>query len=89
MSYLTISAFWVCSGDKKFLPDVLAEQQRVMAKHGDNLDFDILQEMDYLHRAIKEVGFPWSLESLWGRGLCFNGRCACSCSQLLGIEDYL
>jgi sterol 14-demethylase len=48
----------VCSGDKKFLPDVLAEQQRVMAKHGDNLDFDILQEMDYLHRAIKEVGFP-------------------------------
>lgn len=39
----------------KWLPAILKEQKEVMARHGDKLDFDVLQEMDVLHRSIKEA----------------------------------
>lgn len=36
-------------------PRLVAEQKKVMAKHGDKLDYDILNEMDELHFCIKEA----------------------------------
>jgi sterol 14alpha-demethylase len=36
-------------------PQVEEEQRAVMRKHGSALDYDILQEMDVLHRTIKEA----------------------------------
>eukprot|EP00475_Leptophrys_vorax_P001151 TRINITY_DN10608_c0_g1_i2.p1 TRINITY_DN10608_c0_g1~~TRINITY_DN10608_c0_g1_i2.p1 ORF type:complete len:349 (+),score=24.27 TRINITY_DN10608_c0_g1_i2:82-1047(+) len=37
------------------LPSVLSEQQAVMSRHGDTLNYDVLNEMDSLHRVMKEV----------------------------------
>ena len=37
------------------LPPVLDEQLRLMAEHGDRLDYDIISKMDHLHRAMKEA----------------------------------
>lgn len=40
---------------KQFLGPVLDEQQEVMKRHGDTLDYEVLGEMDVLHRSIKEA----------------------------------
>eukprot|EP00894_Picocystis_sp_ML_P002806 jgi/Pico_ML_1/53323/g3892.t1 len=40
---------------ERCMPPVVEEQRRIMAKHGDKLDYDILQEMDCLHRSVKEA----------------------------------
>ncbi|CAI5465414.1 unnamed protein product [Closterium sp. Yama58-4] len=37
------------------LSSVVAEQQAVMARHGGTLNYDVLSEMDCLHRVMKEV----------------------------------
>ncbi|CAI7847532.1 unnamed protein product [Closterium sp. NIES-54] len=37
------------------LSGVVAEQQAVMARHGGTLNYDVLSEMDSLHRVMKEV----------------------------------
>jgi len=40
--------------NKEFVPRILAEQKAVIGRHGQKLDYDILQEMDLMHCAIKE-----------------------------------
>jgi sterol 14-demethylase len=40
---------------KQYMPPVLAEQKAVMQRHGNKLNFDVLSEMDVLHRSMKEA----------------------------------
>lgn len=40
---------------KQYLQPVLEEQQEVMKRHGNKLDYEVLGEMDVLYRAIKEA----------------------------------
>lgn len=40
---------------KEVLDKVLAEQKRTIAKHGASLDYDSLNELDYLHVCVKET----------------------------------
>eukprot|EP00899_Mesostigma_viride_P025282 jgi/Mesvir1/5939/Mv00704-RA.1 len=55
----SITSTWtglhLMASDRKFLNAVLAEQKELMAAHGPAIDFDILQKMDNLHRAVKEA----------------------------------
>ncbi|KAF6998239.1 hypothetical protein CFC21_014375 [Triticum aestivum] len=39
----------------KHLRAAVQEQERIMARHGDRVDYEVLQEMDTLHRCVKEV----------------------------------
>ena len=39
----------------KHLRAAVQEQRRVVARHGDRVDYDVLQEMDTLHRCVKET----------------------------------
>ena len=39
----------------KHLRAAVEEQRRVVARHGDRVDYDVLQEMDTLHRCVKET----------------------------------
>ncbi|KAL6969188.1 hypothetical protein U1Q18_028911 [Sarracenia purpurea var. burkii] len=41
--------------NNKYLSAVLDEQKKLMKKHGDNVDHDILSEMEMLYRCIKEA----------------------------------
>jgi sterol 14-demethylase len=41
--------------DSKSFEKATREQQRIMAKHGETIDYDVLQEMDCLHRVVKEA----------------------------------
>ena len=38
----------------KFLPDILEEQRKIVAEHGEELNYEILSKMDFLHRGMKE-----------------------------------
>ncbi|KAG7029139.1 Sterol 14-demethylase, partial [Cucurbita argyrosperma subsp. argyrosperma] len=40
---------------KEYMSAVIEEQQKLMEKHGDKTDHDVLSEMDNLHRCIKEA----------------------------------
>lgn len=40
---------------KQFMPAVIEEQKEIMRRHGDHLDYDVLNEMSCLHRAMKEA----------------------------------
>ncbi|KAJ7294547.1 hypothetical protein O6H91_Y251500 [Diphasiastrum complanatum] len=40
---------------KQYLSEAIEEQKTVMKAHGDKLDYDILSEMDVLHRCMKEA----------------------------------
>jgi sterol 14-demethylase len=37
-----------------FLPNILEEQRQIVKEHGEELDYEILSKMDYLHRGMKE-----------------------------------
>ena len=39
----------------RVMPALIEEQQKIMKKHGDTIDFDILASMDELHFAVKEA----------------------------------
>ena len=39
----------------KFLPQVLQEQREIMKEHGEELNYEILSKMDFLHRGMKEA----------------------------------
>jgi sterol 14-demethylase len=39
----------------KHLSAAVQKQRRVVARHGDRVDYDVLQEMDTLHRCVKET----------------------------------
>lgn len=39
----------------KYLHAAIKEQEQIMKQHGDHVDYNILLEMDTLHRCIKEV----------------------------------
>ncbi|XP_020201344.1 obtusifoliol 14-alpha demethylase-like [Aegilops tauschii subsp. strangulata] len=39
----------------KQLCAAVQEQERILARHGNRLDYEVLQEMDTLHRCVKEV----------------------------------
>uniref|UniRef100_A0A8R7V2A6 Obtusifoliol 14-alpha demethylase n=2 Tax=Triticum urartu TaxID=4572 RepID=A0A8R7V2A6_TRIUA len=41
--------------NNKKLCAAVQEQERIVARHGDRVDYEVLQEMDTLHRCIKEV----------------------------------
>lgn len=41
--------------DKQSMDKALREQQMLMAKHGDTIDYEVLQEMSFLHRVVKEA----------------------------------
>lgn len=55
----SITATWtgayIMRYSKEFTPALLKEQQDVMGRHGAKLDYDILSEMDGLHRSMKEA----------------------------------
>lgn len=57
----SITSTWTCLylfSEKyrhKFLPQVLQEQRDIIKEHGEELNYDILSKMDYLHRAMKEA----------------------------------
>ncbi|CAM8950914.1 unnamed protein product [Rhodiola kirilowii] len=46
-------AYLMCN--KKYMSAVVEEQNKLLGKHGDKLDHDILAEMDVLYRCIKEA----------------------------------
>ena len=39
----------------KFLPQILEEQREIIKEHGEELNYDILSKMDFLHRGMKEA----------------------------------
>ena len=39
----------------KFLPQILKEQKQIIAEHGEELNYEILSKMDFLHRGMKEA----------------------------------
>ncbi|VAH28854.1 unnamed protein product [Triticum turgidum subsp. durum] len=41
--------------NSEHLRAAVREQERVVARHGDRVDYEVLQEMDTLHRCVKEV----------------------------------
>ncbi|KAM3365315.1 hypothetical protein ACQJBY_015206 [Aegilops geniculata] len=41
--------------NSEHLRATVREQERIMARHGDHVDYEVLQEMDTLHRCVKEV----------------------------------
>eukprot|EP00850_Spirogloea_muscicola_P020340 SM000213S06805 [mRNA] locus=s213:36513:40075:+ [translate_table: standard] len=51
----TWTGAYLMSYKDKFTPAVIEEQRKVMARHRDELNYDVLNEMDELHRFIKEA----------------------------------
>lgn len=55
----TITSSWtglhLISNKDTCFKDAVEEQKRIMAKHGDDIDFDVLNSMDVLHRSIHEA----------------------------------
>eukprot|EP00976_Prorocentrum_cordatum_P105838 1194338-Prorocentrum_minimum.AAC.4 len=51
----TWSGLYMLAHKKMVWPQAEEEQRKVMAAHGDELDFDILNEMDHLHCCVKEA----------------------------------
>lgn len=51
----TWTGYEMITAGPRVMGPIIEEQKRMMAKHGDRLDYDVLQEMDVLHRAIKEA----------------------------------
>nr|QQD79796.1 sterol 14 alpha-demethylase [Prototheca miyajii] len=51
----TWTGLYLASGDQRYYRAAEEEQRRVMAKHGDRLDFDVLNELDQLHVCIQEA----------------------------------
>ncbi|XP_044328054.1 obtusifoliol 14-alpha demethylase-like [Triticum aestivum] len=41
--------------NSEHLRAAVREQERIVARHGDRMDYEVLQEMDTLHRCVKEV----------------------------------
>eukprot|EP00241_Pyramimonas_parkeae_P001670 CAMPEP_0114245264 /NCGR_PEP_ID=MMETSP0058-20121206/11792_1 /TAXON_ID=36894 /ORGANISM="Pyramimonas parkeae, CCMP726" /LENGTH=484 /DNA_ID=CAMNT_0001358283 /DNA_START=463 /DNA_END=1917 /DNA_ORIENTATION=+ len=51
----TWSGLYMLAYKSMVWPQALDEQRAVIAKHGDELNFDILSEMDHLHCCVKEA----------------------------------
>nr|QQD79793.1 sterol 14 alpha-demethylase [Prototheca wickerhamii] len=51
----TWTGLYMMAGDQRYFKVVEEEQRRVIAQHGDALDFDVLNGMDRLHLAIMEA----------------------------------
>jgi sterol 14-demethylase len=51
----TYDPFFLFCSHKQFMPPVIEGQKEIMRRHGSHLDYDVLYEMNALHRSMKEA----------------------------------